>query len=624
MFKYLQKTSFILLGIIFSQHVLAQEMKPDTVVLKNPKLKQESFYDSLEQRANRKKLTGWIYDALISPPRPYVDKKALALDYYNNYQGKVIAEIHFKALDVFGPRLNDTTRTAKHWAERAANTIHTKSNLKTIQKRLLFKIGDILDPEVMYETERVIRELPYIKDVKILVDADTTYRGLVNVTILTKDRFSFGVSGGVSGTSSGDLEVYNRNIFGIGHEISLRFVGHIREEPYLGLETFYSINNIAGRFLDIDLGYMNTYRREGFLINADKPFYTQTTKWGYGTYLTRLLRTDRVAHNDFLRFKNLSMSYNMAWAGRGINISPNRENITQLVFSAGLHNWNYFGQPDSIFLFNRTPVILEDDDRTLSNRTLYMAGLTISQRRFIQDQLIYSYGITEDIPEGFRNSIMYGYDANEFGDRHYLHFTTSNGNLLLSRTGYLYLSGSFGGYLNKGVFEDGMLNGHIEFISKLRSAGAKRVRTFLNLDYTLGIRRTGYDFLTLGKLDHIRGFDSKEWETLGRQRLSGKLEHVVFMPQQFYKFNIAVFGFADVGFIGSNKNFILQENFYSGIGLGIRLHNENLVFETFRLRFVFYPFPPDDMSLVSFSLSEQSKQRFNSFEPTAPAPLRFE
>jgi hypothetical protein len=120
----------------------------------------------------------------------------------------------------------------------------------------------------------------------------------------------------------------------------------------------------------------------------------------------------------------------------------------------------------------------------------------------------------------------------------------------------------------------------------------------------------------------IRGFRSRE--AIGKQRLSLNLEYVYFLNREFYKFNMALFGFTDIGVIGSNKEFILSQDYYSGIGMGIRLHNENLVFKTIQLRLAFYPFHPDDMSFVGFVLEEQSKRQFYSFEPTQPQPLKFE
>ena len=586
---------------------------PDsTEILRNQQ--QEVFYDSLENRASQRRFTNWLYDIMISPPRPYVDKKALALDYFSEFEGKIISRVNIEALDVFGPSFQDTTKKADNWMERAANTIHTKSNLKTINKQLLFKIGDVLDPELMYENERIIRKLPYIKDVKFIVEQDSVYSAFVSVTVLTKDRFSFGASGGVSGTTSGDIELYNKNIFGIGHEFYVKFVGHVNKEPYLGFETRYKINNIAGRFLDMELGYRNTYREEGFQYLLEKPFISEEIKWGYGMRISRMFRTLRITEDDPIVLDDpINESYNNLWGGYSFNLSSNRENLTQLTLVGSVHNLHFFQKPE----------VDPGNEYLFANRTMYMAGINFSQRRYIQDQLIYSYGITEDIPEGYKHEFLYGYDANEFGDRHYFQFETSNGNLLLSRKGYLFMSTGIGGYINnQGEFEQGQLNGSLEFITKLVTAGSKRVRTFFNVDYTLGIKRYPLEYLSLGRFDHIRGFHSKT--AVGQQRLALKLEHVVFLPQQFYQFNIAIFGFADVGIIGPGKQLIFTEDYYSGIGLGIRLHNETLVFETFRLRLAFYPFPPDDMNFFGFVLDEQSKRRFMSFEPVQPQPMPFE
>ena len=102
------------------------------------------------------------------------------------------------------------------------------------------------------------------------------------------------------------------------------------------------------------------------------------------------------------------------------------------------------------------------------------------------------------------------------------------------------------------------------------------------------------------------------------------MEYVLFLHKEFYKFKTAIYGFADIGVIGSNREFIFTQNYYSGLGFGIRVHNENLVFKTLQLRLAFYPFHPDDMGFVGFILEEQSKKRFYSFEPTPPLPLTFE
>ena len=161
----------------------------------------------------------------------------------------------------------------------------------------------------------------------------------------------------------------------------------------------------------------------------------------------------------------------------------------------------------------------------------------------------------------------------------------------------------------------------MNFISRQFNAGKKRFRLFVRSNYLLGLSRFDIENLDLTRNEDIRGFTSKE--AIGKQKLSVNLEYVLFLRREFYKFNMALYGFADVGIIGSNKHLIFNENYYSGLGLGLRLHNENLVFKTLQLRLAVYPFHPNDMSFVGFILEEQLKKNFYSFEPSAPAPLQF-
>jgi hypothetical protein len=358
---------------------------------------------------------------------------------------------------------------------------------------------------------------------------------------------------------------------------------------------------------------MNTYKKEGFSFIMDKPFVTPSIKWGYGGSALRMYRTDRIFDNDPIQTAiPMELSFLSAWGGRSFQIKPNHYQNSQMVLSAGIYNRTYY----------QRPVPLEDESQYFSNSTFYMTGITFTQRRYLQDQLVYSYGITEDIPEGFKNEIVYGFDANEFGNRHYAHLFLSNGNFLVNRQGYLYLAAGIGGYFKDSDYEQGQIQGSLNFISRQVHAGRKRFRLFLRGNYILGIRRFEIENLTLTRNEHIRGFSSRE--AVGKQRLSLDLEYVLFLRREFYKFNMAMYGFADVGIIGSNRTLIFTEKYYSGLGFGMRIHNENLVFKTFHLRLAFYPFPPSDMRFTGFILEEQLKKDFYSFRPLPPQPLRFE
>ncbi len=602
---------FILINL---NYLWAQEFVADTIKEVDYQKKYDQFYDSLKYKAQQNKITKWLHNTLINEPKKLdIDKKALAFDYLNNYKGKTIKTIQIKALDIFGPSFTDTTKKAKSKFEKVANTLHTKTNLKIINKNLLFTVGDTLNPEVLYENERIIRLLPFIKDVRIIVANDTVNQEFVEVIVLTKDVFSLGVSGYANGLSSAALEVYNRNILGVGHEISAKMIGHLHREPYLGVETSYTINNINGNFVNISAGFANTHETEGFNFIIEKEFLRPSTQWAGGIKGLRFLRANSITEQDPIELEGSPLNLMLwdIWAGKSFQLNRDKFSSSQFVFTGRVANQHFHERPEAD----------SEDNQYFSNSTFYLVGLSWSKRRYMRDQLIYSYGITEDIPEGYKNEIVFGYDANEFGDRFYTHLLLSNGNLLARRPGYLYASAAIGGYFNRFSFEQGIIQANINYISRLISAGRKRLRLFSTLNYTLGIRRFELENLDLKKDAYIRGFSSKEPQ--GKQRVSLNTEYVLFLRKELYKFNLALFTFADIGIIGSNNQVIFKGDYYGGFGVGLRLHNESLVLNSIQLRLSFYPNHPKDMGFAGFLFEEQRKKSFYSFQPGAPQVLTF-
>ncbi|MBN1821684.1 MAG: hypothetical protein JXR31_10475 [Prolixibacteraceae bacterium] len=605
----------LLTGLTVNPARLYAQIETDTTETElKYKEKYDRFYDSLRYKAQRRDFTRWLHNLIIHIPKEYIDKEQLTLSYFTPFKDKTIGSIEVKALDVFGPSFEDTTRKAKSKFQKFANDLHTKTNLNIIRKNLLFDVGDKLDPDLLYENERIIRSLSYIKDVRFFLSADSLNPELVNVTVLTKDVFAFGVTGSASGLSTATFEIYNQNIFGAGHEVSIGMVGHIHREPYLGFETFYRIPNIKGKFINFSFGFSNTYRKEGLSLDLEKEFILPSTKWGGGLSALRLTRSDRITENDPVRLDEapLDFTFIRGWAGRTFQLNNSKYNNSQITLSANILNRK----------FNDRPLPDEQNKQYFSNSTFYIAGLTWSRRKYMRDQLVYGYGITEDIPEGFKHEMVFGYNADEFGDRYYAHLLISNGNMMPRRPGYLYISAGIGSYFNKLEYELGMVSIKANYISKLITAGDKRYRFFARMNYTLGIKRYDLENLLIKYGGHIRGFVSSQ--PVGNQRLSLNLEAVFFQHREIYNFNIAFYTFSDIAIIGSNKSLIFKEDYYAGIGAGIRLHNESLVLKTIDIRLAFYPNHPNNMGFVGFVLEEQVKKDFYSFQPGAPLPLRFE
>ncbi len=572
------------------------------------------FYDSLFQRAHRHALTGWLYDILVCEPRRWDDHELKSYEYYRQFEGKIIASITIKPLDVFGPSFDDTTQTTNIWIEKAANSLHTKSNLNVIRRNLFIREGQVIRVENLMDNERLLRRLPYLKDARVILNSQVNNPELVDVTILTKDVFSFGVTGKFKEIDTGSLNIYNKNIFGIGHELSVNFVGHTTRKPNLGVELFYKINAVKGFLNNLTFGYANTYLREGYGVGYSKEFLRQTTSWGGGVAMQQFFRTDRIYPSDPVRTDYpLSYQYYDIWYGHRIKFGlTNEDSRLQCVLSGRIRDMH----------FSDRPAADETGRQYFANSTFYLASLSFSQRRYIRDLLVYSYGITEDIPRGFLHEFVVGYDNNEFTSRWYSHVYLSSGNIFKYREDYLFAATGFGGFFNSRRFEQGMLEVDIDYISKLFDIGTVKARQFVKLNYDLGIRRFEVENMLLRYRTGIRGFESTE--ARGKQRLNLNLETVLFQNKSILNFNIAIFPFIDLGIIGSNRKIIFTQDYYSGIGVGMRIRNENLVFNALQIRLAYYPNHPADVGGIGFAMEEQLKTQFYSFQPREPEILRFE
>lgn len=602
---------FCFLIFTVSGQTVIPESKNKDLKGEAPDDKYTMFYDSLKSKAQNKKLTRTLYRFLF--PAPSKTRSTTDSSFYAfPLQGKVIGQINIIRLDAFGPSISDTTRKATIWYEKAGNFIHTPSDLHNIRKNLIIKKGEVFRPEDIYENERLLRSLYYIRDARFFASPDSSGSELVNLTLLIQDRFSIGVTGNVSSPKSAALEVYNRNLFGVGHELTVRFVGHLTRQPYTGIETYYRISNISGRFISFSAGYLNTFRNEGAIVRIDKNLLRASDTWGYGMTGHLMKRTYLMPGEVYsLRDTRLGYRQYSLWAGRNIQLQSDHYG-SQLTL-AGQYIYRHFSE---------RPAPFPNGDQFYFHSSQWLAGITWSKRSYKTDELVYGYGITEDIPRGFKNELVVGYDQAEKSPRWYSNIYLSNGIILREKPGYLFLAGSIGGYLEAGKLRQGLVECSSRFISKLFVAGNVRVRQFVQVEYKKGINRFEDEYLTFYKTNLIRGFDSGE--ITGKQRLSLNVESVFFQNKDFYRFNLAIFAFGDLGIISSATRPVFQGSYYGGFGVGLRIHNESLVLKTIQLRLSFYPKHPNDVGFIGFRLNEHTRQTFYSFQPEAPAPRRFE
>jgi hypothetical protein len=484
------------------------------------------------------------------------------------------------------------------------NKTHINTNENIIRKNLLFAVGDSISPLSLSDNERLLRDLPFIDDARIIVIPVSDKEA--DILILTKDVYSLGATASLGGIKKGTVSLFEKNIFGTGHEfrIEVPYDSKYTDSPGLGIK--YQVNNIQKTFANLGLFYYDGLGKRTYGFDLVRKLVSSSTKYAGGISIEEMFTTedlDSMAEPEPLKY-NLQ-DY---WLMRSFLLDP--DHVTRLIIGARYTNNNVFSHP----------VIHPDSYHHLQQYKIFLGSVSLSMQKFYKTNLIYGYGRTEDIPYGGLIDFTAGKEISEFKERTYLSTSISVGQSI-KKVGYIYGSAGFATFVNNNHTEQGMLLLRTNFVSNLLYLGRSRARFFTKIDYTRGFDRYSDEYLVIKNEDGFSGFRNDSIG--GTQRVSLNLESVVFSPLQLYGFRFAFFGFADLGFLFNTNEFMGNGDFVSAIGLGIRLRNDNLLFNTLQIRLTFFPSFPPYSRINPLLISGEQLLKPRNFEPDAPLLLPY-
>lgn len=202
-------------------------------------------------------------------------EQSLAEDYVA-YADKRIAAIRFVQVDVFDMR--NPAENNRFYA--FFNRLHVDTRSSVIAPQLLFEVGDTLAPEVIAETERLLRSLPYLGNAKVMVDdvCGDEIALLVETRDIwtTEPTLSLGREGGENKHGFGLQE---NNIAGTGNSISIEY--DKSAERSVVSYGFHSPHLFNSR-LKADLGFAETSDGQQSSFALQSPFYSLQTPWAAG------------------------------------------------------------------------------------------------------------------------------------------------------------------------------------------------------------------------------------------------------------------------------------------------------------------------------------------------------
>ena len=565
------------------------------------------FFDSLKLRASRNQLTKKIYDFVIVHPDTTVNKKQFTGSSdasYVKYSGRTIRRIIIQRLNVFGGNINDPSLDGASKFENILNMTHSNTNENIIRKNLLFYSGDKISPLTLSDNERILRQLPYIDDARIHVVPVSDEEA--DIYVITKDVYSLGASYDYGGLKKGSLSIFDKNIVGTGQEfgVDMPFDNTRPESP--GFGAHYLANNIAKSFINLNVFFLNGLGEKTYGFDINRRLVSSATKYAGGISVHMMYTTEDL---DSMKIP-APLKYNLQdyWLSRSFMI--NKESVSRIIIGARFTNNNVFNHP----------LILPESYHNLQKYMMFLSSAAFSVQKYTKTKLIYSYGRTEDIPYGALFKATVGREFNEFKQRTYIGGEASFGKSI-STLGYFYTYTGMSTYLNKNQTEQGVLSLGMNYFSNLINLGSSRIRNFVYLHYTRGFGRYSNEYLKFIGENGFSGFANDS--AMGTQRLSVSLESVLFSPVNLYGFKFAFFGFTDFSFLSGTNEMLGNGSRLSSIGVGIRIRNDNLVFNTLQIRIAYFPSHPEYSRISPIDISGEQLLRPANFEPGAPAVIPY-
>jgi hypothetical protein len=493
-----------------------------------------------------------------------------AVDKYSRHIGKPIEVVIVSQVARFDQEWNQDKATGQRLLNTATRPIHAYTQDRVIREYLLFEQGQVVDPFALADSERMLRQLDFINDVRITLIPLQGEVETIAVVVEVRDKWPFGITGTVKDVDRYVASLYFSNLGGLGIRLENRLIYRGDREPDLGYRGTVSKRNVRGTFIDLALQYEDSWERLQRQIGFERDLVHPAIKWVGGAFWED---TD-VRDNEGIPRRFYLGDY---WAGRTIQLSEGRADLTAarpVLVPAARFNQT---------IFSERPSVDADTNRAYHDTKSLLGSVAYQRLKYYKTSYLYRMGETEDVPAGLAAKLSAGYEWREFYDR--TGVFTELVYASIRNAGDIWVAGArLGGHYRDHVFEEGNLWLTVSYISPLMGKGKYKHRFLSRLDYHRAINWYADTALMLGDRTGIRGLENNR--VLGSQRLVLKLDSRVFTPWNLLGFRFMVSAFSDIGAVAGEKEPLLQAKFYGNLGVGIRIENPNLVLPEVEIRFL--------------------------------------
>lgn len=591
---------FFCVSISFSQE---KKTETDSILL---------GYQKIETVSKKNKLTRQLHRLIFKSTAVTKTKKKPSQNEtdYTLYDGKIIRKVTIQTLDPFGYSESDTAKKPKYFSEKAGNILHIKTKNFAIRNTLLFKENQIFNSSKIEETERLIRSQRFVRRVSIQPENSSESNDSVDITITVLDSWSLIPNASIT-TSKAGYELLERNFIGSGHSWDNRYQ-HDLDDKRRAFSSRYIIPTIKNTYIQTTLNYQMDLNKDYVkYIQIERNFFSPLTRWAGGLLLENRLFKDSLSDmNSNFELQTFKYGTIDSWGGHSFPVFQNNadyKNSTNLIATLRYFKRNYERRISQDF----------DPFDFYTNETFWLSGIGISSRKFVKDEYIFNYGITEDVPIGKYYGITTGVQHKNSNSRMYVGARATLGNYF--KWGYFSTNYEYGTFFNNGKNEQSAFVAQLYYFTPLYEPGEWKIRQFFKSNMIFGGHRLDIkgDQLSINESNGIIGFNDSK--LFGDKKMVFSFQTQSYSPWQWAGFRFNPFFNYSLAFIGNSENGFNKSQGFSKIGLGVLLSNDYLVFSSFQFSIAFYPKIPNEgeniFKMNNFSTSDFGYLDFEINEP---------
>ncbi|OHT33282.1 hypothetical protein BAX94_03045 [Elizabethkingia meningoseptica] len=575
--------------------------------------KKDSLYYKIEEFSDQRKVTKFLHRFIFRREADSTSVKSRTeKPSQETYNKKYIRNILIETIDPFGYGSKDNKEKLK-WYDWLADHLHPTTRNSTVDNYLLFKEGEEYNAQKLYESERLLRRMPFINRVNISVSDSYSGKDSIDVVVKVLDSWSLKPRISYSGSKIG-LGVTDENVLGLGHTFDFLYRNDSKERQNYVLGS-YTAYNLFGSYINAQiLGERDFSRNERINFNVRRDFFSPLTKWAGGFSFDYFMRNVLLPIETNTTYPEVQIkAYNQdLWGGYQIPVSSDAsEKVSSNIAVTGrFQNYQYKDSPEI------------DKYKYFKSYSSFLMSVGFIRRNFSVQRNIFQYDLPEDIAYGNSVNFTAGALLRSNDVKPYVGISASYGSF--TKLGYFTLKAQFGRFFNENNRnrESFRLDG--TYFTNLTDWKFAKVRHFFSPTLALGNPQHNYSYIDRINLSSPDEFPVYSSDYIGTKKLVLRYQLQLFINKTWKNFHFSPYLTVAAGWLGMPDDKLLSTKTNTKIGIGVLINNPFLVFNRIQISFTYYPRVPfDNNSVFDFNSNRNNLLPLNSFATEIPHFVNF-